>query len=316
MRITVVIPTYNRRHTIAVAIESVLVQGLSEVEVIVVDDGSSDGTVEWITQAYARQPVKILRNVCLKGPAGGRNTGIQAATGELVAFLDSDDAFLPGHLAESWAAFERFPELDVLFGRAHYERDGLPEEYMGANFNRKLEIAKKTYSDASLSVFSADFFAHLLEYGCWFNLSTVVMRADAARERMEESLRIAEDYEFWVRLARHRRFGCLHGPQIRYTLHEENISFAASETAEGNAPQLLRAYQLMLGYHGLTPAQRRLIEDRIATLLFEWAYRSKIHGLWLESASLHARSMRYGRIGANLFALVKLPLGLLAGGRR
>ncbi|TMQ74575.1 Glycosyl transferase, group 2 family protein [Candidatus Accumulibacter phosphatis] len=260
--------------------------------------------------------MRILRNVRLKGPAGGRNTGIQAAKGELVAFLDSDDAFLPGHLAEAWAAFQRFPELEVLFGRARYERDGLPEEYMGANFDRKLEIAQKTYSDESLSVFSPDFFAHLLEYGCWFNLSTVVMRAGAARERMEESLRIAEDYEFWVRLARHRRFGCLHGHQIRYTLHEGNISFEASETAEGNAPQLFRAYQMMLGYPGLTRAQRRLIEDRIATLFFEWAYRSKTHGLWLESASLHARSMRYGRIGANLVALAKLPLSLLASGIR
>lgn len=316
MQFSIVIPTYNRRHTIGAAIESVLVQGPSEIEVIVVDDGSSDGTVEWITQTYARQPVRILRNVRLKGPAGGRNTGIQAAKGELVAFLDSDDAFLPGHLTESWAAFERFPELEVLFGRARYERNGLPEEYMGANFDRKLEIAKKTYSDESLSVFSPDFFAHLLEYGCWFNLSTVVMRADAAREQMEESLRIAEDYEFWVRLARHRRFGCLHAPQIRYTLHEGNISFEASGAAEGNAPQLLRAYQLMLGYPGLIPVQRRLIEDRIATLLFEWAYRPKTHRLWLESARLHACSMRYGRIGANLFALAKLPLNLLAGGRR
>ena len=90
-------------------------------------------------------------------------------------------------------------------------------------------------------MFSAGFFTHLLEHGCYFNLSTVVLRAAAARALMREELRIAEDYEFWVRLSRTHRFACLDRPQIRYTLHDDNISFESDGLAAQHAPSQLAA---------------------------------------------------------------------------
>lgn len=311
MKFSVVIPTFNRRHILAPAIDSALTQDIGELEVIVVDDDSTDGSLEWLATAYSGRPVRLLRNAGLKGPAGGRNTGMRAARGQFVALLDSDDAFMPGHLADALAAFERFPELSVVFGRASYERNGQPESYMGPNFERKLALAAKLHQDARLAVFSEGFFAHLLEYGCWFNLSSVVLRRAAAAQGMNEHLRISEDYEFWVRLSRQFRFGCLLKPQIRYTLHDENISFEAAGSAADNAPHLLKALHAMRAYPNLSGEHLQLIARQMAQIYYDWAWRCSTRRQWREAARLHAASFRLGMRPLNIAAIGKMPIAML-----
>lgn len=308
MRFSVVIPTFNRRHQIGQAISSALDQEGVEVEVIVVDDGSTDGTVDWLAAEYASQLVRVVPNTRQKGPAGTRNTGIVAADSDFIALLDSDDCFLPQHLADCQRVFELFPEVSVIFGPALYERNGQPVDYMGPNFMRKLGYAPTVHQDENLRVFAPDFFDHLLQYGCYFNLSTVVLRADAARELMNEALRIAEDYEFWVRLSRHHRFACLNRPQIRYTLHDENISFEQAGLAEDHAPSLLAAYELMLAYPALERKHIRSIQENMAAVLFSWAYRCRKHRQLRKAGRLHLRSFRLGKRRENAAALLKLFL--------
>lgn len=307
MTVSVVIPTYNRRHVIGQAVDSVLQQSVGDVEVIVVDDGSTDGTAGWLADRYAGRSVRVLPNAGLKGPAGGRNTGMRAARGDFIALLDSDDSFLPGHLAAALAAFEQEPTLDVVFGRARYERNGVPEDYMGPNFERKLALARRQTRDDGLVLFDEGFFEHLLRHGCWFNLSSVVLRRRCVGSGMNESLRISEDYEFWVRLSRHHRFGCLPGEQIRYTLHDDNISFEAAGSTADHAPRLLQALDAMRAYDGLTRAQRHLIDEQAAGILFDWAYRCRLGRRFTEAAGLHWRSLRHGLRARNLWALAKLP---------
>lgn len=309
--LSVVIPTYNRRHVIAPAIESALVQACGDLEVIVVDDGSTDGTPEWLAREYANRPVQCRRNEGLKGPAGGRNTGIRAARGEFVALLDSDDAFLPHHLEDALAAFRRYPELGVVFGRARYERAGVEVDYMGPNFTRKLGLAPKQFEDEHIAVFGDGFFDHLLAQGCWFNLSSVVLRREAAALLMNETLRISEDYEFWVRLSRRFRFACLKRQQIRYSLHDDNISFEAVKSSADHAPRLLTALEIMRAYPDLNRSQLRLIDDQRAGILFDWAYRCRMAGEWRQAATLLMRSLQLGRRMENITALAKLPVQML-----
>jgi glycosyltransferase involved in cell wall biosynthesis len=312
VKFSVVIPTYNRRHTIGQAIDSVLAQTGGDLEIIIVDDGSSDGTLEWLANEYIDSRIRVLSNSRKKGPAGARNTGIIASTGELVALLDSDDSFLPGHLQSAHDALMRFAQVDVVLGRALYEQNGNPVEYMGPLFDRKLGLAPKQFEDDQIAVFSDDYFAHLLQYGCYFNLSTVVLRKAAAQELMNEDLRIAEDYEFWVRLSRTHGFACLKQPQIRYQIHEQNISFEQSGSAADNAPQLLKAYQIILDSPGLDPSHTRLLQQHMAKTLFDWAYRCRTQRQFREAARLHLQSMRHGYHIENLAALLKLvPASLL-----
>ena len=102
--VSVVIPVYNRAHSICRAVDSALAQGegASAVNVIVVDDGSSDN-LEAALAPYEDR-VRLLRHQSNAGAAAARNTGVMAATDEFVAFLDSDDMWLPGKLATQLAA--------------------------------------------------------------------------------------------------------------------------------------------------------------------------------------------------------------------
>lgn len=318
MKFSVVIPTYNRRHQIGDAIDSALSEAHDgiDVEVIVVDDRSSDGTIEWLHDAYADRPVTILHNDRSKGPAGARNTGIIAARSDFIALLDSDDRFLPGHLASVADVFARHPEAGLVFGRARYEQDGREVDYMGPNFDRKLEKAPRSVENEAFIIFSRDFFSHLLEYGCYFNLSTVVLRTSHACALMNESLRIAEDFEFWVRLARQTTFACLKAPQIRYQLHDSNISFEASTSAADHTPFVISAYEQILAYPKLGAADRNIVRRHIAQALFDWGYRCRVHGQLCEAAALHLRSARVGLRKRNLFALLKLAAHGLRPSRR
>jgi len=306
--ISVVIPTYNRRSLIGGAISSVLDGQKVECEIIVVDDGSTDGVGNWLLDEYAGLPVRVIANTRNKGPAGARNAGILAAKGEFVALLDSDDRFLPEHLAACLRTFAAFPVVEVVFGSALYEQNGVTVEYMGPNFVRTLDRAPTAQRNESIRVFAPEFFQYLLQSGCFFNLSTVVMRVGAARELMNETLRIGEDYEFWVRLSRNHRFACLNRPQIRYVLHDNNVSFENSASPSDCAPDLLAAYEIMSSYPALGRKEKRYIKENTADVLFSWAYRCRKHRQLREAIRLHLRSMRFGKRLENVVALIKISL--------
>jgi glycosyltransferase involved in cell wall biosynthesis len=111
--ISVIIGVYNAARYVGEAIDSVLAQTTPAAEVIVVDDGSDDGSGD-VAAGYG-PPVRCIRNAH-GGIAAARNTGIEAATGEFFAFLDADDRFRPDKLEKQLAAFRNDPELDVVFG--------------------------------------------------------------------------------------------------------------------------------------------------------------------------------------------------------
>lgn len=104
-RVSVVIPTYERADLVGRAVDSALAQTVEDVEVIVVDDGSTDGTHEAVA-AESDPRVRYLEHETNRGVSAARNTGIEAASGEYVAFLDSDDEWLPRKLERQLAALD------------------------------------------------------------------------------------------------------------------------------------------------------------------------------------------------------------------
>jgi len=108
VRISVVVPAFNVEELIPAAIESLLAQTVPLHEIIVVDDGSTDGTPEAVRRYEPR--VRYIRQENA-GPSAARNTGIEAATGEWVAFLDSDDVWLPGKVEAELQVLEASPDL-------------------------------------------------------------------------------------------------------------------------------------------------------------------------------------------------------------
>jgi glycosyltransferase involved in cell wall biosynthesis len=111
--LSVVIPTRNRAHLVGEAIESALSQRPGRVEVIVVDDASSDDTANVVTRNFGSN-IRLIRLPERRGAGAARNAGIRQARGELLAFLDDDDLWLPGKLNAELPVFKRFPDADAV----------------------------------------------------------------------------------------------------------------------------------------------------------------------------------------------------------
>ncbi|HEY6334321.1 MAG TPA: glycosyltransferase family 2 protein [Alphaproteobacteria bacterium] len=107
-RVSVVMPVYNRAALVARALESVLCQELREFEIVVVDDGSTDD-LEGSLAPFSSAPIRLLRQDANTGSAAARNRGIREARGEYIAFLDSDDEWLPGKVTRQLASLEASP---------------------------------------------------------------------------------------------------------------------------------------------------------------------------------------------------------------
>jgi O-antigen biosynthesis protein len=140
--LSVVIPTWNRAALICDAVNSALQQRAGEVEVIVVDDASTDGTGALLESQFGPL-IHLLRLEHRRGPGGARNAGARLARGELVGFLDSDDVWLPGKLAAELRVFTDFPDTDVVVsdsqnffegetdGASRFAQNGLLEATQG-----------------------------------------------------------------------------------------------------------------------------------------------------------------------------------------
>jgi glycosyltransferase involved in cell wall biosynthesis len=120
--VTVIIPAHNSGVYLAPALDSILAQKHRPIEILVVDDGSTDATVETV-RGYAPE-IRVIEQE-QRGHPAARNTGIRAAAGEFLAFLDHDDLWNPDKLKLQIASFERNPALDLVFG--HIQNFFTPE---------------------------------------------------------------------------------------------------------------------------------------------------------------------------------------------
>jgi glycosyltransferase involved in cell wall biosynthesis len=111
--LSAVIPTRNRAGMVCEAVESALCQRDGEVEVIVVDDASTDDTANVLARTFASR-IRLVRLPERRGAGAARNAGVRLASGELVAFLDDDDLWLPGKLDAELQVFERFPDAEAV----------------------------------------------------------------------------------------------------------------------------------------------------------------------------------------------------------
>lgn len=111
--VTTIIPTYNRRKWIGECLDSVLAQTYKNIEIIVIDDRSTDDTVEWIRGNEKYRDVRLHVQEQNGGASIARNTGIEMARGDLIVFIDSDDMLEPDHIETAVRLFGEFPDLGL-----------------------------------------------------------------------------------------------------------------------------------------------------------------------------------------------------------
>jgi len=111
--VTVIIPTFNRRQWISICLDSVKSQTFPNVETLVIDDGSTDGTVEWLKSQPEYSFARVHEQPKNGGASVARNDGIRLAQGELIVFIDSDDALLPNHIETAVNIFREYPNTGL-----------------------------------------------------------------------------------------------------------------------------------------------------------------------------------------------------------
>jgi glycosyltransferase involved in cell wall biosynthesis len=261
-RVSIVIPCYQQAHFLPDAIESALGQAYSPREVIVVDDGATDTTVE-VAAGYP--DVRCLRQAN-QGLAAARNAGLHAGHGEYVVFLDADDRLLPGALEAGAAALEAHPTAAFAVGRhRRISADGVP---LPTPLRPRVRD---------------DFYASLVRR-CWMGVAEVMYRRCAviAVGGFDRRLRYAEDYDLYLRLT--RRYPIVD----HYTLVSEYRQSAGSLSR--HADRMLGATLDVLAPHhpvaASSPALRAAWRERLNAVwyydrLLEAALDDLAGGRWL-----------------------------------
>jgi glycosyltransferase involved in cell wall biosynthesis len=197
--VVVVIPTYNRRAMVCEAVKSVLAQRNAKFELIVVDDGSTDGTWEELTRIagvandHAQWEMMRIERTPNRGPAAARNTGVAMATAPFVAFLDSDDLWLPHKLNRQIAFMREHPECAISQTEEIWMRNGRRVN-PGARHRKR---AGDLFADSLLT--------------CLISPSAVIVRRDLFRESggLDEDMAAAEDYDLWLRFLTDHEVGLI-----------------------------------------------------------------------------------------------------------
>lgn len=182
-KVSVIIPTYNRLAMLREAVDSVLAQDFEDMELLVVDDGSTDGTAEEMEQYGGR--VKLLRQPENKGVSAARNKGILHARGKYIAFLDSDDLWVKGKLKIQTAFLQDNPHYPVCYTDEIWIRKG-------KRVNPMRKHAK----------YSGWIFEKCLPL-CIISPSSVMMKKALFSKvgLFDEALPVCEDYDFWLRIS-------------------------------------------------------------------------------------------------------------------
>ena len=176
-KVTVIIPTYNRASFLANAVESIQEQKYENIEIIIVDDGSKDNTVD-VVNALQKKYSNIIfcNNIRLKGPSGARNTGIIKSTGDYIAFLDSDDIWLPDHLEKGVEFLDKNRNIDVLFGNFqvvdYFSKKHLYNSFDKLKVLHSLKCSKQT---SNFRILEDNLFKALIQEN-FFSLGTVIVR--------------------------------------------------------------------------------------------------------------------------------------------
>jgi glycosyltransferase involved in cell wall biosynthesis len=249
-RVSVIMPSYNTASLIAGSLDSVFQQTFQDFEIVLVNDGSPDTPeLERVLAPYLEKHADKIVYIRQENKrcAGARNTAIGRARGEFLAFLDSDDVWLPDHLASQMQLFEQDPKVDLTYsnGLAVGNPDN-PHEFM----------------QRCPSFGPADFQALAVER-CQIPVSTVVVRKNALVRAglFDESLQRCDDYDMWLRAA-------FHGAKIAYTTKvQARLNGGRPGSLGASRVKMAEAYwkilERALNTLPLSPSDREVVQNRV-----------------------------------------------------
>jgi glycosyltransferase involved in cell wall biosynthesis len=278
--VSVAICTYNSLRHIDEALQSVFAQTVQNFEIVVVDDGSTDGTADFIERRYPDPRLTLVRqrNQTLRV---ARPVAVAHAQGEFIAFLDHDDVWLPDKLERQIEAARGTPDVALVFS------DCLIIDASGQTIGRLSD----QFDFSSIDLRAARAHLELLRRGCFVAYPTAFARTAAVRAvgGFSQTWQYVSDYDLWLRLARRFELRCIQEPLAKYRVHEtqftqrhsditlaEHIALLGPILSSASYPRSVRIAirDNLLGQHrvafGLLLRQRRF---RLATRAVLGMYR-------------------------------------------
>jgi glycosyltransferase involved in cell wall biosynthesis len=244
--VSVVIPCYNRAGTIAEAIQSVHAQSRAPLELIVVDDGSTDASAQIATDAGARV-IRLARNA---GGATARNVGARAATGDAIAWLDSDDYWDANHLSVVAGLLDRYPEAAGAGSATRFVGSRSGVWYGRVPVGPPVDVVREAFAD-------------------WLMPSmTAIVRREALASvgGFDDGERYAVDFDLWLRLACKYLFVSSREVTANWRWHDDQLS--ATPERQWEATYRFRARALdqlrMEGRHALVAELSEVFRKRYA----------------------------------------------------
>ena len=306
--VSIVIPTYNRKSYVCEAIESCLAQTYQNCEVIVIDDGSVDGTGDHLLKKYGDR-IRFIRQEN-QGPAIARNRGIWAARGEYIHFLDADDQLYPNKIETCLRLFLQRSDIDVL--HTYYQ-------FVASDGQTPIETTP-------FPSFSDDIFCEMLRLtGNHILISSTMIRTGVLRGiggfEADPEFRSAEDWDLFLRLATKHKFHGIKEPLVYRRMHDEMLSGDRLQGALGRLKTVENARHY--GWERCMSAQQyeRKLAARhhvLAVNCWELGKRRKASYHFQRAAALYPPEARQRRLFACLSWFLpqrSMDLSIAAAGR-
>lgn len=229
-KVSIIIPTYNYEKFISAAIDSVLLQSHDDIEILVVDDGSTDSTRQIVSNYDSRIKYIYQDN---KGPSSARNHGIELATGDFIGFLDADDVFLKNKLEHQLEYFSEHPSCGLTYSDYYcVDKDlRIMESYRSKGFKdrkKALEgLVEKNY----------------------INTSTVLMKRKVIEKVgvFNEEYKYLEDLDYWLRIGLEHDFGYVNKFLVKTRSHGYNLRRSTSTRDKlKNGKEILLKYKKII----------------------------------------------------------------------
>ena len=267
-KISVILPVHNRADVLPRAIGSVLEQELKDFELIVIDDGSTDSSAD-VAKSFGDARIRLIRLDRNRGGNVARNQGIRSASAPLIAFLDSDDRYLPNKLARVAAEFERRPKLDLLvdsFIKVQPPRSG------------KAEVVRRNPVIDDREQFRTALFTRRL----WKATPAIAVKREIALEAglFDETLRRLQDFDFLIRVS--ELANCASTDEVLWVKYWDANAISAQDNMIAANVELVRRHPEYLR----TPAYRPGLAYALRLTAWRKLKRGDIAGMARDIGSL------------------------------
>lgn len=202
VKVSIIIPVYNGERYVSEAIDSVLNQTYKDFEIIVIDDGSKDDTLNILMRYVEKIKWKTQEN---KGQASAINKGIKMAKGKYIAYLDADDVCLPERFENQVKYLDEHPDVGLVYA-----------DFYQTDENGKIRRTVKSRPPDNFVLLQEDYIGR----------STCMHKRECLDEvgLFDESITGDDDWDMWIRISEKFRMGYIDKPLVKYRVHKENIS--------------------------------------------------------------------------------------------